>query len=96
MSSPSLFTCCDVHVFIDDKEIVKGADLEIGAGEKHALMGPNGSGKSTLAAALMGHPAYRVEGEITLDGQPLRELEPTSGPVWACSSVFSIRWRCPA
>jgi len=76
MSSPSLFTCRDVHVFIDDTEIVKGADLEIGAGEKHALMGPNGSGKSTLAAALMGHPAYRVEGEITLDGQPLHEMEP--------------------
>ena len=71
-----LFSCRNVRVFIEDKEIVKGADLEIRAGEKHALMGPNGSGKSTLAAALMGHPAYRVEGEIFLKGEPIHELEP--------------------
>ena len=69
-----VFTCRDVHVFVGDKEIVKGVDLEVRAGEKHALMGPNGSGKSTLAAALMGHPAYRVTGEILLDGQPVHEL----------------------
>jgi Fe-S cluster assembly ATP-binding protein len=71
-----LFSCRDLRVFIEDKEIVKGADLEVHAGEKHALMGPNGSGKSTLAAALMGHPAYRVEGEIFLKGEPIHELEP--------------------
>jgi len=75
-----LFSCRDLRVFIDDggseKEIVKGADLEIRAGQKHALMGPNGSGKSTLAAALMGHPAYRIEGEIFLRGEPIHELEP--------------------
>ncbi len=65
-----------LRVFVQDKEIVKGVDLEIRAGEKHALMGPNGSGKSTLAAALMGHPAYRVEGEILLDGVPVGELPP--------------------
>ncbi|MFO7654167.1 MAG: Fe-S cluster assembly ATPase SufC [Candidatus Krumholzibacteriia bacterium] len=70
------FACRDVRVFVDDKEIVKGASLEVKAGEKHALMGPNGSGKSTLAAALMGHPAYRVEGEILLDGEPVHGLEP--------------------
>lgn len=65
-----------LRVFVQDKEIVKGVDLEIRAGEKHALMGPNGSGKSTLAAALMGHPAYRVEGEILLDGVPVGDLPP--------------------
>lgn len=80
--SHPLFSCRNVRVFIpaaggeEEKEIVKGADLEIRAGEKHALMGPNGSGKSTLAAALMGHPAYRVEGEIFLNGDPVHELEP--------------------
>ena len=69
-----IFACRDVHVFVGDKEIVRGVDLEIPAGAKHALMGPNGSGKSTLAAALMGHPSYRVTGEILLDGQPVHEL----------------------
>lgn len=71
-----VFACRGLRVFVQDKEIVKGVDLEIRAGEKHALMGPNGSGKSTLAAALMGHPAYRVEGEILLDGVPVGELPP--------------------
>ncbi|MEZ4387573.1 MAG: Fe-S cluster assembly ATPase SufC [Candidatus Krumholzibacteriia bacterium] len=71
-----LFACHDVRVFVEDKEIVKGVDLEVRAGEKHALMGPNGSGKSTLAAALMGHPAYRVEGRIELAGQDISALEP--------------------
>jgi len=79
MSTP-LFRCRDLRVFIrnneGDKEIVKGADLEIKAGEKHALMGPNGSGKSTFAAALMGDPSYRVEGEIFLQGEPIHDLEP--------------------
>jgi len=71
-----LFACRNLRVFVDDKEIVKGADLEVFAGQKQALMGPNGSGKSTFAAALMGHPAYRVEGEIELAGQPLTDLAP--------------------
>jgi Fe-S cluster assembly ATP-binding protein len=78
MSSTStpLFACRNLHVHVGDKEIVKGVDLEIRAGEKHALMGPNGSGKSTLAAALMGHPSYRVEGTILLDGVDVSELSP--------------------
>ena len=72
--SRPLFACRNLRVAIEDKQIVKGADLEIYAGQKHALMGPNGSGKSTLAAALMGHPAYHVEGEILLEGKPIHEL----------------------
>jgi len=75
-SKQPLFLCRDVRVSVAGKEIVKGVDLEINAGEKHALMGPNGSGKSTLAAALMGHPAFEVSGEIKLRGQDLAELDP--------------------
>ncbi len=70
-----LLSCRGVRVSVEGKEIVKGVDLDIRAGEKHALMGPNGSGKSTLAAALMGHPAYEVEGEIRVAGTDVSELE---------------------
>ena len=71
-----VFECRDVHVFLEDREIVKGVNLAVGAGEKHALMGPNGSGKSTLVSALAGHPAYRIEGEVLLDGEPIGHLPP--------------------
>jgi Fe-S cluster assembly ATP-binding protein len=66
----------NLHVALEDgTEIVKGVDLEVDLGQKHAIMGPNGSGKSTLAYALMGHPAYEVtEGQILLDGEDLTEL----------------------
>ena len=67
----------NLHVALEDgTEIVKGVDLELGLGEKHAVMGPNGSGKSTLAYALMGHPAYEItQGEILLNGENVVELE---------------------
>jgi len=66
----------NLHVALEDgTEIVKGVDLEVDVGQKHAIMGPNGSGKSTLAYALMGHPAYQVtEGQIMFDGEDLTEL----------------------
>ncbi len=65
----------NLHVSIEDKEILKGVDLVLNTGEIHAIMGPNGTGKSTLAAAIMGHPSYQVtEGEILLDGQNVLEM----------------------
>ena len=66
----------NLHVALEDgTEIVKGVDLEVDLGQKHAIMGPNGSGKSTLAYALMGHPAYEVtEGQIIFDGEDVTEL----------------------
>ena len=66
----------NLHVALEDgTEIVKGVDLDVDLGQKHAIMGPNGSGKSTLAYALMGHPAYDVtEGQILLDGEDVTEL----------------------
>jgi Fe-S cluster assembly ATP-binding protein len=66
----------NLQVEIDDQEIVKGLDLEVGEGEIHAIMGPNGSGKSTLANVLMGHPRYEVTGgAVTFRGEDVFELE---------------------
>ena len=67
----------DLHVSIEDKEILKGLSLTIKQGEIHAIMGPNGTGKSTLAYTLMGHPNYTVtSGEVLLDGENVLEMEP--------------------
>ncbi|MGY6588912.1 MAG: Fe-S cluster assembly ATPase SufC [Wenzhouxiangella sp.] len=66
-----------LKVAIDDKEILKGLDLEVGPGELHAIMGPNGSGKSTLGYALAGRDGYEVTGgSIEFDGQDLADMEP--------------------
>lgn len=66
----------DLHVSIEEKEILSGLNLTINTGEIHAVMGPNGTGKSTLAATLMGHPSFEVtSGEIWLDDLNVLEME---------------------
>ncbi|MGD2157511.1 MAG: Fe-S cluster assembly ATPase SufC [Anaerolineales bacterium] len=67
----------NLHVNVEDTEILKGVDLTINKGEIHAIMGPNGTGKSTLAYALMGHPTYEVtQGEAIFKGQNILDLDP--------------------
>jgi Fe-S cluster assembly ATP-binding protein len=67
----------NLRASIGDKEILKGINLTVNAGEIHAVMGPNGSGKSTLAQVLAGHPAYEVtEGEVLYDGRNLLDMDP--------------------
>jgi len=67
----------NLHVSAEDKEILKGLDIEVSRGEVHALMGPNGSGKSTLANAIMGHPGLEVsEGSVHFDGEDVTEAAP--------------------
>lgn len=67
----------NLHAAINGKEILKGVDLTIHAGDVHAIMGPNGAGKSTLSAVLTGHPAYEVtEGEVWFRGKNLLEMPP--------------------
>lgn len=65
----------NLHVSVENKEILKGVDLTVGANEIHALMGPNGNGKSTLLAAIMGDPRYVItEGRLTYDGRNLLDM----------------------
>ena len=73
---PSTLEIKDLHVSIEDKEILKGVNLTINTDEIHVVMGPNGTGKSTLSSAIMGHPSYEVtKGEVLLDGVNILELE---------------------
>ncbi len=67
----------NLQVTVEGKQILKGINLHVDAGEVHAIMGPNGSGKSTLARALSGHPQYEVtSGEVTFEGNDLLDMDP--------------------
>ena len=67
----------NLHASVDGKEILKGLNLEVKAGEVHAIMGPNGSGKSTLASVIAGNDSFDVsEGQVILDGEDLGDLAP--------------------
>ena len=67
----------NLHASVEDKEILKGINLEVKAGEVHAIMGPNGAGKSTLSSVIGGNEAFEVtEGTIVLEGEELNELAP--------------------
>ena len=78
MAEPLLkITNLHAEIAEDGTEILKGVDLEMNAGEIHAIMGPNGSGKSTLSKVISGHPAYEVtDGDIVLRGESVLDMEP--------------------
>src|SRR5579864_8969904 len=73
----SLIEIKNLHATVADREILKGIDLTVNAGEVHAIMGPNGSGKSTLAGVLAGRDAFQVtEGTVAFDGKDLLDMDP--------------------
>jgi Fe-S cluster assembly ATP-binding protein len=73
----SMLDVRNLHVIAEGKDILKGVDLHVNAGEVHAIMGPNGSGKSTLARALSGHPQYEVtKGAVLFEGRDLLAMDP--------------------
>ena len=76
----------NLHATIDNKKILKGINLQVNAGEVHAIMGPNGSGKSTLANVLAGRDGYEItEGSVTFNGMNLVDMEPEQR---ACEGIF--------
>ncbi len=82
----SLLEIRNLHVNVGEREILKGIDLTVDAGEVHSIMGPNGSGKSTLAQVLARRESYNVtEGQILYEGKDLLEMKPEDA---ACEGIF--------
>lgn len=84
----------DLHVNVEDKEILHGVNLEVGKDEVHVLMGPNGTGKSTLGYAITGHPKYAItSGQIFFDGEDITEMPVNERAKRESSSPSRIRWK---
>src|SRR6202521_669933 len=82
----SLLEIKDLHVKVDNNEILKGIDLTVNAGEVHSIMGPNGSGKSTLAQVLARRESYTItKGEVLFNGKDLLTMKPEEA---ACEGLF--------
>ena len=97
-----MLTIENLHAQVEGKQILKGIDLDVKAGEVHAIMGPNGSGKSTLSSVIAGHQDYEVnQGTMLLEGEDLADLAPEERAhkgiflsfqpllLWSCSLVRS-------
>lgn len=86
----------NLHVNVDGREILRGIDLTLPAGEVHAIMGPNGSGKSTLAYVLAGKEDYEVtEGSVTWKGEDLLAMDPTERAVAGVFLAFQYPLEIP-
>ena len=86
-----MLTIDNLHVSIEGKAILNGINLNVRAGEVHAIMGPNGSGKSTLSAAIAGNESYDVvKGDILFKGENIIELAPEERAHKGIFSIFPI------
>src|SRR6476646_7191188 len=93
-NSEVILSVRDLTENVDGTQILKRLNLEVKAGEIHAIMGPNGSGKSTFSKILAGHPAYEVTGgEVIFLGENLLEKEPEERARSGVFLAFQYRWR---
>ena len=95
--SKALLEIQNLHVRVEEKEILHGVDLAVGQDETHVLMGPNGTGKSTLGYAITGNPTYSVTGgSIIFNGEDITELPVNERAKKGISCPSRTRWRSPA